>query len=120
MSFKCVVSWVNLQVIQSKIFEIPGQWGMPDFDLAEMYGIKTKVLKQAMRSNMKRFWGEDFCFEFTKKELSRSHKVHDFSVLRSLILCPNLFKNSFSFMIFNGMLKGIALYPRPRVLPRCL
>lgn len=79
---------------------------MPDFDLAEMYGIKTKVLKQAMRRNMKRFWGEDFCFEFTKKELSRSHKVHDFSVLRSLILCPNLFKNSFSFIIFNVTLQG--------------
>lgn len=91
---------VDLQIIQSKIYEIRGQWVMPDFDLAEMYGIKTKVLKQAMRSNMKRFWGEDFCFEFTKKELSRSHKVHDFLVLRSLILCPNLFKNSFSFIIF--------------------
>ena len=48
---------------------------------------------------------------------ARSHKVHDFSVLRSLILCPNLFKNSFSLHNFFMLrFKGIALYPRPRVL----
>lgn len=37
----------QLQVVQSKIYEIRGQKVMLDFDLAEMYGIETRVLKQA-------------------------------------------------------------------------
>ena len=32
---------------------------MLDFDLAEMYGIENRVLKQAVRRNLKRFEGED-------------------------------------------------------------
>ena len=46
-----------------------------DFDLAEMYGIQTKVLKQSVRRNVKRFSGDDFMFELTKDELSRSQIV---------------------------------------------
>ena len=48
---------------------------MLDFDLAEMYGIENRVLKQAVRRNLKRFEGEDFMFELTRDELSRSHIV---------------------------------------------
>lgn len=65
----------NLQIIQSKIYEIRGQRVMLDFDLAELYNIKTKVLKQAVKRNIKRFEGEDFCFELIKEELSRSQFV---------------------------------------------
>ena len=65
----------NLQLIQSKIHEIRGQRVMLDFDLAEMYGIETRVLKQAVRRNLKRFDGEDFMFELTKEEASRSQIV---------------------------------------------
>ena len=42
---------------------------------AKMYGIETRVLKQAVRRNLKRFAGEDFMFELTKEELSRSQFV---------------------------------------------
>ena len=48
---------------------------MFDFDLAEMYGIETRVLKQAVRRNIKRFEGDDFMFEVTRDELSRSQFV---------------------------------------------
>lgn len=48
---------------------------MLDFDLAEMYGIENRVLKQAVRRNLKRFEGEDFMFELTRDELSRSQIV---------------------------------------------
>lgn len=65
----------QLQLIQSKIYEIRGQRVMLDFDLAEMYGIETRVLKQAVKRNLKRFEGEDFMFELTKDELSRSQIV---------------------------------------------
>ena len=40
---------------------------MLDRDLAELYDVETKVLKQAVRRNIKRF-PKDFMFELTKKE----------------------------------------------------
>ncbi|WP_455622087.1 ORF6N domain-containing protein [Parabacteroides sp.] len=60
----------KLQVIQSKIYEVRGQKVMFDFDLAEMYGIETRVLKQSVKRNMKRF-PSDFMFELTKEEYER-------------------------------------------------
>jgi hypothetical protein len=48
------------------------------FDLAEIYGIETRVLKQAIRRNIDRFEGDDFMFELTPdevQEFSRSQFV---------------------------------------------
>lgn len=61
----------ELQLIQSKIYEIRGQRVMLDFDLAEMYGTETGQLKRAVRRNIERFEGDDFMFEVTRDELSR-------------------------------------------------
>ena len=66
---------MELQPIQNKIYEIRGYRVMLDFDLAYAYGIETRVLKQAVRRNFKRFNGEDFMFEVTRDELSRSQYV---------------------------------------------
>lgn len=63
---------MELSVIQNKIYEIRGYRVMLDFDLAEMYGTETKRLKEAVRRNIKRFEGDDFMFEVTKEELSRT------------------------------------------------
>ena len=57
----------NIQLIQSKIHEIRGQRVMLDRDLAEMYGVETKVLNQAVKRNIDRF-PEDFMFQLTKEE----------------------------------------------------
>lgn len=65
----------TLQPIENKIHEIRGVKVMLDFDLAEMYGMETRVLKQAVRRNSKRFEGEDFMFEVSLEELSRSQIV---------------------------------------------
>ena len=66
---------MNLEHIQSKIHVIRGYKVMLDFDIAEAYGIETRALKQAVRRNLKRFEGDDFMFELTKDELSRSQFV---------------------------------------------
>ena len=58
----------DLSNIQKKIYEIRGYRVMLDFDLAETYGIETKYLKRAVRSNIKRFECDDFMFELTKEE----------------------------------------------------
>lgn len=56
------------EIISSKIYWIREQKIMLDRDLAELYGVETKVLKQAVRRNMKRF-PDDFMFEMSKEEL---------------------------------------------------
>ncbi|HXJ97800.1 MAG TPA: ORF6N domain-containing protein [Gelidibacter sp.] len=56
------------QEIENKIYEIRHQNVMLDFDLAEMYQIETRVLKQAVRRNLERF-PKDFMFELTEIEI---------------------------------------------------
>ncbi len=58
---------VPMERIMGKIHIIRDTRVMLDRDLAELYGVKTKVLKQAVRRNIKRF-PEDFMFELTKEE----------------------------------------------------
>ena len=65
----------SLLIIENKIYELRGVKVMFDFDLAEMYGMETKVLKQAVRRNIKRFDGDDFMFEVSLEELSRPQIV---------------------------------------------
>ena len=57
----------ELQVIQNKIYGIRGYKVMLDRDLAEMYGVQTKVLNQAVKRNPDRF-PEDFMFQLTDNE----------------------------------------------------
>ena len=59
---------MELQPIQNKIYEIRGQRVMLDFDLAEIYQVETRALKQAVRRNIERFEGEDFMFELSEVE----------------------------------------------------
>ncbi len=58
---------MELQVIQTKIYEIRGQKVMLDYDLAELYAVETKRLKEAVKRNSKRFPG-DFMFELARDE----------------------------------------------------
>ena len=56
-----------LEKIQSRIYDVRGVRVMLDFDLAVMYQVETKVLKQVVRRNLDRF-PEDFMFELTIDE----------------------------------------------------
>lgn len=55
---------MDLQIIQSKIYEIRGCRVMLDSDLAALYQVETKALKQAVKRNIERF-PSDFMFELT-------------------------------------------------------
>ena len=61
----------DIAIIENKIYEIRGQKVMLDFDLAEMYGVETKRLKEQVRRNIERFPAE-FMFELTKEEVTIS------------------------------------------------
>jgi len=58
---------MELMVIQNKVYTLRGCKVMLDFDLAELYEIETKALKQAVRRNIERF-PDDFMFELTREE----------------------------------------------------
>ncbi len=60
---------ISTEAITSKIYFIRGIRVMLDRDLAELYGVETKVLKQAVRRNMDRF-PSDFMFELNKEEFA--------------------------------------------------
>ena len=57
------------ELIASKIYVIRRLKVMLDRDLADLYGVETKVLKQAVRRNIKRF-PDDFMFELSKQEFA--------------------------------------------------
>jgi len=67
---------MELQVIQNKIFEVRGYRVMLDFHLAELYNVKTKVLKQAVKRNIQRF-PSDFMFELDKEEFHQLVTICD-------------------------------------------
>ncbi|MDP5105432.1 MAG: ORF6N domain-containing protein [Polaribacter sp.] len=56
------------EIITNKIYLIRNQKVMLDRDLAELYQVETKRLKESVRRNINRF-PEDFMFEMTKNEL---------------------------------------------------
>jgi hypothetical protein len=58
---------MELQIIENKIYEIRDLQVMFDFDLADMYGVQTKRLKEQVRRNIDRF-PPDFMFQLSKPE----------------------------------------------------
>ncbi|MDR0692322.1 MAG: ORF6N domain-containing protein [Prevotellaceae bacterium] len=58
---------MEIQVIQNKIYEIRGHKVMLDRDLAELYGVETRTLNQAVKRNIDRF-PDDFMFQLTRVE----------------------------------------------------
>ena len=82
------------ELILSKIYLIRGVKVMLDRDLAELYGVETRTLKQAVRRNIERF-PDDFMFEMTKEEFEnwRSQSVMSNSDKQGLRHPPFCFTN---------------------------
>lgn len=60
---------MEIQLIKQKIYDIRGQKVMLDFDLALLYEVETRALKQAVRRNQERF-PDDFMFVLNEKEIN--------------------------------------------------
>ena len=56
------------EAVINKIYVMRGKKVMVDRDLAELYGVETRVLNQAVRRNEKRF-PADFMFQMTAEEM---------------------------------------------------
>jgi hypothetical protein len=64
------------RLIENKIYEVRGQKVMLDFDLAALYEVETRALKQAVRRNIERF-PKDFMFQLTKEEWQKLITICD-------------------------------------------
>ncbi len=70
MAKKELQALVAEQKILNRIYVVRGEKIMLDRDLAELYGIETKVLKQAVKRNIARF-PKDFMFEMSATEFKK-------------------------------------------------
>jgi len=85
------------EIISSKIYLIRGKKVIIDQDLAKLYHVETKVLKQAVRRNIERF-PEDFMFELSNQE---------FTILRSQIATSSWGGTRYAPMVFTE--QGVAM-----------
>ena len=88
---------MEIEVIQNKIHEVRGCKVMLDFDLALLYNVENKRLKEAIRRNINRF-PDDFMFELTEVE---------FNSLRTQIASSN--RGGVRYMPFAFTEQGIAM-----------
>lgn len=86
-----MVNAVSVEVIATKILEIRGKKVMLDRDLAELYGVATKVLNQSVKRNIKRFPG-DFMFQLSKDETKELVTICDrFKSIKHSTALPYVF-----------------------------
>jgi hypothetical protein len=85
------------EVIIRKIYFIREQKVMLDMDLAQLYGVETKTLKQAVRRNIERF-PDDFMFTLNTNE---------FEILRSQIATSSWGGTRYPPMAFSEL--GVAM-----------
>lgn len=68
------ISLVPVERIERAILAIRGEKVMLDTDLAELYGVETKVLNQSVKRNAVRF-PIDFRFQLTAEEAERVNRL---------------------------------------------
>ena len=90
---------MELQLIQSKIYQVRNQNVMLDFDLAELYEVETKALNQAVKRNLKRF-PPDFMFQLTSAE---------WQTMRSQIVTASQNKRNTSITPYAFTEQGVAM-----------
>ena len=95
-------SIISIEVIERQIFSIRGQRVMLDRDLANLYGVETRVLNQAVRRNISRF-PADFMFSLTREEIMRISQI----VISSMHPGNETLKFSKSVMAFSE--QGVAM-----------
>ena len=64
------------EIVKDKIYLIRDKKVMLDRDLAQLYNVETKVLKQAVRRNIDRF-PDDFMFELSNEEFKKKLENQD-------------------------------------------
>src|SRR5471030_503419 len=87
------------EIVMNQIYYIRGQKVMLDRDLAKLYQVETKVLKQSVKRNIARF-PEDFMFEMSKEE---------FQIWRSQIVTSKSDQQGLRYVPFCFTEQGVAM-----------
>jgi len=92
---------LNENDIANKIYTIRSKQVMLDRDLAQLYGVETRVINQAVKRNIERFDEEDFVFRLTKEELEnwKSQNVITNSIKMGLRKPPLAFTEQGVYML---------------------
>ena len=98
---------MDTNLIREKIYEIRGQKIMLDFDLAELYGVETRVFNQAVKRNIDRF-PEDFMFRLTTEEWE-ALKYSSQMVASADIVDSQSDKNSSQFVMSSKKNRGVTM-----------
>ncbi len=96
---RAIVKITPDETIIRKIYNLRSQKVMLDRDLAELYGVETKVLNQGVKRNIKRF-PKDFMFQLNKKE---------FENWRSQFVTSNSDKMGLRYAPFAFTEQGVAM-----------
>jgi ORF6N domain-containing protein len=92
-------SHISAEVIEQRIFLIRGQKVMLDYDLAKLYGVRTKILNQAIKRNRRRV-PDDFMFQLTYQEVRN---------LRSQFVTSNKERGGRRYLSFAFTEQGVAM-----------
>ena len=99
----------NDEFIKKKIHTIRWLQVMLDRDLAELYGVKTKVLNQAVKRNIERF-PEDFMFQLTEHEKNKLVTNCDRLVwLKYSTVNPFVFTEEWVYMLSSVLKSKVAI-----------
>ncbi len=96
--------------IESKIFLIRGKKVMLDRDLAELYGVETRILNQAVKRNPERF-PEDFMFVLS---------LHEAEFLRSQFVISNVGRGGIRYLPVAFTEQGVAMLSSVLNSPRAI
>lgn len=100
---------VPIETIEKRILVIRGQKVMIDSDLAELYGVPTKALNQAVRRNIGRF-PADFMFQLTSEEkIEVVTNCDHLSKLKYSSALPNAFTEHGAIMIASVLNTQLAI-----------
>jgi hypothetical protein len=99
------------ELISNKIYFIRNQKVMLDSDLASLYGIETRVLKQAVKRNISRF-PEDFMFELTQIEFNNLISQFVTSSWGGTRKLPSVFTEHGVLMLSSVLKSDKAIHPR--------
>jgi len=69
-----VTDIIPVEIVEQKIYLVRNHKVMLDRDLAELYGVETRVLNQAVRRNISRF-PEDFMLSLTREEIMNLSQI---------------------------------------------
>lgn len=106
---------MELQVIQSMIYEIRGQRVMLDRDLAGIYQVETRVLNQAVKRNIKRF-PSDFMFQLTEDEFQNLKSQFVTSSWGGVRKLPNAFTEQGVAMLSGLLNSDVAIEANIRIM----